>query len=142
MLITAEPVKRIQTVSFDPTVPVSIPERDIVLVPKIAHWEHWNGSFGDGKQSAAFDADKLHAPLLIRSRMPGDIFRPLGLAHRKKIQDFFVDEKIPRDERDAIPLLVSGESIAWIVGYRTDARFAVDNSTKRILTIDMKPLKI
>lgn len=142
VLITAEPVKRIQTVPFDPTASVSIPESDIVLIPKITPRELWNGSFGDGKQTAAFDADKLLSPLLIRSRMPGDIFYPLGLAHRKKIQDFFVDEKIPRDERDAVPLLVSGDLIAWIVGHRTDARFAVDNTTKRILTIDMKPLKI
>lgn len=142
VLITAEPTKRIQTVPFDLSAPVSVPERDIVLVPKIVHREHWNGGFGDGKQTAAFDADKLHAPLLIRSRMPGDIFCPLGLAHRKKIQDFFVDEKIPRDERDAIPLLVSGDSVAWIVGHRIDGRFAVDSATKRILLIDMKPLKI
>ncbi len=60
----------------------------------------------------------LEAPLTLRSWRPGDRFRPLGMSGQKKLQDFFVDAKVPRYERERIPLLLSGERIAWVVGHR------------------------
>ena len=40
-----------------------------------------------------------------------------GLGHRKKLQDFLVDRKIPREMRDSLPLVVDGEDrIVWVVG--------------------------
>jgi tRNA(Ile)-lysidine synthase len=89
---------------------------------------------------AAFDADRLIFPLIIRSRKEGDFFYPLGFGKKKKIQDFFVDEKVPRDERDAIPLIVSGEDIIWVVGYRGDERFKVTDETKKVLKFEVKKL--
>jgi len=95
--------------------------------------------YGDGKTSAAFDADKAPFPLVVRPRAPGDYFHPSGFGKRKKLQDYFVDEKIPRDMRDTVPLLVSGDSIAWVAGYRSDERFRVDKETKRVLQCEIKP---
>jgi len=68
----------------------------------------------------------LDAPLLLRSWRPGDRFRPLGMAGQKKLQDFFVDAKVPRRERGRIPLLLTGGRIAWVVGHRIaeDFRFS------------------
>ncbi|OGW56101.1 MAG: tRNA lysidine(34) synthetase TilS, partial [Nitrospirae bacterium RBG_13_43_8] len=83
--------------------------------------------------AAVFDADRLIFPLAVRPRKEGDFFYPLGFGKKKKIQDFFVDEKVPRDERDAIPLIVSGENIIWVIGYRGDERFKVTDETKRVL---------
>ena len=54
---------------------------------------------------------------------------------RKKIKDFFIDLKIPREERDKIPLLISKDRIAWIVGYRLDENFKVTRNTRRVLRI-------
>jgi tRNA(Ile)-lysidine synthase len=65
----------------------------------------------------------LQAPLSLRGWRPGDRFRPLGLAGRKKLQDFFVDAKVPREERGRLPLLLSGERIAWVVGHRIAEEF-------------------
>ena len=56
--------------------------------------------------------------LRVRSRRAGDRFQPLGMKTDKKLQDFFVDHKVPREWRDRVPLLVSGDRIAWVVGYR------------------------
>ena len=97
--------------------------------------------YGDGKELAFLNADALHFPLTVRSRRPGDYFYPLGLGNRKKLQDFFVDEKIPRDERDAVPLLVSGDDIIWIVGHRIDDRYRVDKSTTSVLKCEIKPFR-
>jgi tRNA(Ile)-lysidine synthetase-like protein len=57
--------------------------------------------------------------LVVRSRRPGDRFTPSGLRVSKKLQDFFVDEKVPREWRDRIPLLVTDQGVAWVVGFRT-----------------------
>ena len=65
-------------------------------------------------------ADGLRLPLAVRSRQPGDRFRPLGMGGReKKLQDFLVDRKVAREERDSLPLVVDGaDRIVWVVGSR------------------------
>lgn len=60
----------------------------------------------------------LEVGLSLRRWRPGDRFRPLGLGGRKKLQDFFVDAKVPRGERTRVPLLIAGGEIAWVIGYR------------------------
>ena len=65
----------------------------------------------------------LEQPLHLRAWRAGDRFRPLGLRGQKKLQDFFVDAKIPREERERVPLLVAGERIAWVVGHRIAEEF-------------------
>jgi len=65
----------------------------------------------------------LEEPLRLRAWRAGDRFRPLGLRGRKKLQDFFVDAKIPREERGRVPVLVAGDRIAWVVGHRIADEF-------------------
>jgi tRNA(Ile)-lysidine synthase len=51
------------------------------------------------------------------------------------LKEFFIDHKIPKFERAGVPLLVSGEMIIWIVGYRIDERVKVTDETKKALTV-------
>lgn len=90
---------------------------------------------GNGKISVLLDADAMRLPLTIRSRTPGDSFFPLGFGRRKKLQDYLVDEKVPRDARDSVPLVLSGNDIIWVAGYRADHRFRVTESTKKFLRL-------
>lgn len=94
--------------------------------------------FVNGKNSVLLDADKINFPLKIRPRKKGDFFYPLGFGKRKKLQDFFVDEKVPRDERDSIPIVVSGNDVVWIAGYRGDERFKPSGETRRFLRLECK----
>jgi tRNA(Ile)-lysidine synthase len=90
---------------------------------------------------ALFDYDKIGPILTLRNRLPGDWFCPAGMAgKRKKIQDYFVDEKIPRRKRDLVPLLCSGEDILWVVGLRTDERCLPGPATKRVLIVRVRQL--
>ena len=57
-------------------------------------------------------------PLFVRSRRPGDRFQPLGMAAPKRLQDFFVDERVPRAWRDRVPLVETERGIAWVAGRR------------------------
>jgi tRNA(Ile)-lysidine synthase len=70
-----------------------------------------------GGTVAVLQASSLALPLAVRSRRPGDRFRPLGAPGRRKLQDLLVDRKVPRDERDALPLVVdAADRIVWVVG--------------------------
>ncbi len=82
---------------------------------------------------AFIDYNKVDLPLGVRPWRPGDRMRPLGLAGQKKVQDLFVDEKVPRLRRDKIPLIVSNDRIVWIAGLRIDDDYRVDAATQRIL---------
>lgn len=84
---------------------------------------------------AHLDADKLPDELKLRTREPGDSFRPFGMTGEKKLQDFFVDEKVPRRERDRVPIIVSNDKIIWVAGFRIDDRFKVTEETKRVLVL-------
>ncbi len=80
-----------------------------------------------------FDFDKLPKPLFIRPRKEGDRFVPLGMKEEKKLKKFFIDAKVPLVQRDKVPILVGGDKILWVVGYRIDERFKVDPTTKKVL---------
>ncbi len=67
---------------------------------------------------SALGPEALGPGLHIRSRRPGDRFQPLGMAHQKKLQDFFTDDRIPESWRDRVPLLITERGIAWVVGHR------------------------
>ena len=86
---------------------------------------------------AFLDCQSLQFPLRIRNFRPGDRFQPLGVKGTQKLKEFFIDHKVPNFERQRIPLLLSGETIAWIVGYRIDERFKVSEKTNKILKVEL-----
>ena len=85
--------------------------------------------------AAYFDAEKLPGRLTLRLPQPGDWFVPFGMRGRKKLSDFFADQKMNRWEKLRQPLLCAGESIVWVVGRRTDDRFRVGEETKMIFSV-------
>ena len=91
------------------------------------------------RDCAVFDADRVSGPLLIRGWRAGDRFYPVGMGGKsKKLQDFFMDMKIRRQERGRIPLLVAPEGILWVVGRRQDERFRVREESTRCLVAAVK----
>ncbi len=81
-----------------------------------------------------FDAAALGEGLFVRTWENGDRFQPLGMSETKKLQDFFVDEKVPRLQRGRVPLVCTADGrIAWIVGQRIAEPFKVNDDTCRIL---------
>lgn len=85
-----------------------------------------------------FDYDIMNEEIWIRTRNPGDRFAPIGMKGRKKIKDYFIDEKIPRDLRDEIPLLMCGENIIWVIGYRMSEAYKVKKETRDVLRVEYK----
>ena len=86
---------------------------------------------------ALIDKARLTFPLVLRKWKPGDCFYPFGMNRKKKLSDFFIDEKIPLPEKERIWLLCSNQKIVWIIGHRIDHRFRVTNQTREILQITL-----
>ncbi len=86
---------------------------------------------------AFFDVEKLTCPLTIRNMRPGDRFSPLGMTGTQKVSDFFTNNKVPRSKRDACALLVSGETIIWVAGFRTAEVAKVTETTRKVLKTEI-----
>ncbi len=87
-----------------------------------------------------FDYDLIKGDLWIRNRKNGDKFNPYGMKGTKKVKDYFIDEKIPKDLRDEIPLLMDDENIIWILGFATSEAYRITEDTKNILIVDYKKI--
>ncbi len=87
----------------------------------------------------ALDYDKLTLPLRIRTWQNGDYFYPLGMRQKKKLSDFFTNEKYSITDKQNALLLTTANKIAWILGKRIDNRFKITSSTKRVLELNIAP---
>jgi tRNA(Ile)-lysidine synthase len=107
-----------------------------------ANGESVDGRTAPGGQSVArVRGDLFQGSLAVRNRRPGDSFRPVGLGGRKKLQDFFVDKKVPRGERDAVPLVVDdADRIVWVAGYGIDEAFRVTDPAQAVIILKLKAL--
>lgn len=93
-----------------------------------------------GKYAQVFDADKIRAPLFVRTRRDGDRLALLG-GGKRKLSDILIDKKVPRALRDSVPLIVMGEEILWAVGAAPGKTCAVVPESVQALVIEYQPLK-
>ena len=85
----------------------------------------------------------------MRTRRRGDRFQPLGVGTSEngrgetttKLQDFLVDQRVPRSWRDQVPLVVSPRGIAWVVGWRIAHWARVTPQTRRALRLEFTPVE-
>ncbi len=99
-------------------------------------------NLADGPPFAArLDAASVGSSAWIRARLAGERFQPLGMSRTKKLQDFMVDEKIPRQWRDRVPLLVTPRGVAWVVGCRVAEWSGVGQGNAPQLEVRVEPRK-
>lgn len=95
-----------------------------------------NKSIKYSKNVKYFDYEKISGDIRIRNRKTGDKFIPFGMNGRKKVKDYFIDNKIPKDLREKIPIIMDDENIIWILGYATSELYKVTDTTRKILIIE------
>jgi len=83
-----------------------------------------------------FDYERLKGGIDIRNRKEGDIFKPLKSNGTKKLKEYLIDNKVPRNLRDEIPLIAKDNEVVWIVGYKTSDKFKVTENTKSVLKLE------
>jgi tRNA(Ile)-lysidine synthase len=90
-----------------------------------------------------FDFEKIGNTISCRFFEAGDRFVPLGMQGIKKVKSYFIDEKIPRNERNRIPILINGKNdIIWIYGHRIGNNFRVQEKTRQIIAIQGRDLSL
>ena len=90
---------------------------------------------------AAFDADHLGRMLVVRGRRPGDRLVPFGAARARRLKTVLINGKVPRWERERLPVVEAGGEIVWVAGVRRSARAPVGPTTQRILELRLKVLE-
>jgi tRNA(Ile)-lysidine synthase len=114
-------------------------EEELVMIPDMGtlHLEEV-GKLGKATRNCIYvPASKLQFPLHIRKWKKGDFFHPFGMKGKKKLSDFFKDEKFSLPEKENTWILCSKEDIVWIIGHRADNRFAVKENDSDILKISL-----
>lgn len=108
----------------------------VALGPWIMHFRIEQGNqISEALDLATVDSTKIKFPLLWRRWKAGDRFMPLGMNQAKKISDFLVDEQVPLTDKERVTVVLSGEDIVWVAGYRIDERFKVTAKTQAVLSM-------
>ncbi len=84
-----------------------------------------------------FDYDKIKHPVQLRTRETGDYLVIHSDGGRKSLQDYMIDEKIPKSIRNETLLLADGDCVMWVIGHRTGENYKVTKYTKRILAVNL-----
>lgn len=82
-----------------------------------------------------FDYDIMNSAITIRTRAAGDYITINENGAKQKLKSYFINEKIPKKERDKILLLAEGNHILWVIGYRRGCAYQIGKNTKQILQI-------
>ena len=132
-LILAHNFLPIEPYCYELPVPgmLTIPETGETYCTTVVH----KNNLQPEKEATYIDYDHIQSPLWMRSRLPGDQYRPVGLQGTCKLKRLFIDLKIPQAKRNGIPILISDNEILAVIGYRVAESVSVTNSTKNILVI-------
>ena len=87
-----------------------------------------------------FDYDKIKKCPMMRTRQTGDyltVSDGKGGMYHKTLKSYLVDCKIPKEERDRLPILADGDHVLWVMGYRISEYYKVTENTKRILKLQL-----
>ena len=79
--------------------------------------------------------DKIKVGLQIRTRTAGDYLTVDDRGHTKKLKEYFINEKVPKEMRDTMLLLTEDSHVVWAVGQRISADYKIDENTKKILEV-------
>lgn len=93
------------------------------------------GKIHKKKYTKWLNYDKIKGDLQIRRRKPGDYLTVDLQGHKKKLKEYFVNEKIPRESREHIWLLTREEHVLWVIGGRISADYRNSQQTKKILEV-------
>jgi len=74
---------------------------------------------------------------VVRSRLPGDLFQPLGQSKPSKLKDFLIRRKIPKENRGQLPLIISQRKIIWVGSVAVSENVKVSDQTKRFLKLEL-----
>ncbi len=124
-----------------PELPVGIPS--VLQVPLLGDVEFQTFSYEKSQiipqktYTKWFDYDKITTTLFLRPRQAGDYLTVNRQMGRKSLQDYFVDQKIPKEDRDSLYVLAMDHHVVWVPGLRISEFFKITEQTERVLQVSV-----
>lgn len=131
--------------------PEAPPDAVALAVPGTADFGDWQvqarmvtvahaagGGYLPARGDALLSPDTLQTPLLVRAWRHGDRMQPSGLDGTKTLQDLFTDNKVPRDERERVPVIECDGEIAWVAGLAIGERFRAAPDEVRVVVLSAR----
>ncbi len=94
--------------------------------------------FEENQYTKWIDCDIMKCDLQVRTRRDGDYIVIDDRGSRKKLKDFFIDKKIPKEDRDAILVVADGSQIVWVIGHRLSGAYKVSESSEHITKLQIE----
>lgn len=128
-------------------------DRQTVTAPQMSipgHWSNGNvqidftlepyefSQIVEKRYTKWLDYARIEGNVQIRTRLPGDYIVINDTGGRKKLKDYFINEKIPAKLRDQILLVAQESEILWIIGYRINAAYKVTDKTRELVKIQIR----
>lgn len=134
--MNAEPVDFCSILNIPGT--IWIPELNAEVTATIQSYNHIDNyrSLGYNPFMQFFDYEMMNKGINIRNRQKGDVFKPLKSNGTKRLKEYFIDSKIPREQRDKMPLLCIDNEVIWIIGDKISDKFRVTENTKSVVKIE------
>jgi tRNA(Ile)-lysidine synthase len=122
-----------------PEVGLTLEARPATGAPPAVSKTSGSAAGSGGAWQVSISAASVTPSLIVRNRRPGDRFQPLGAPGRRKLQDVLVDRKIPRTERDGLPIVttLTGE-ILWVAGVAVAEACRVRTPEDSVLLLELR----
>lgn len=117
--------------SVDNSGDLSLPEVDFQVFPYKKGQEIPKNGY-----TKWFDYDKIKCALSVRYRKTGD-YMTLAGGGKKTVKAFMIDEKVPREEREKIPLIADGSHVLWVIGYRISEYYKITDDTHTVIQMQL-----
>lgn len=114
---------------------------EIEVKIKIFECDKIPNAFPESPYTKWFDYDIIKDTVVIRNQMPDDYITIDKDGNTQKLKKYFVNAKIPGEQRNQVLLAADGNHIMWIIGYRQNQMYQVSENTKRILEIKVERRK-
>lgn len=112
------------------------------LGPWVMHFRQLNNpEISSDPMIATVDYRTVKFPLLWRQWKPGDSLVPLGMTGSKKVSDLLIDAQVPLSEKGRVTVVLSGDELVWVAGYRIADPFKVTGQTRTVLSMRLEPHK-
>lgn len=98
-------------------------------------FSYFGQKISEKKYTKWLDYDRIEDNLSVRTRKPGDYLFINEDGARKKIRRCMIDDKIPEEQREKIPLVLCGNEVLWMVGGRISGKYKITPNTKRVLEV-------
>ena len=124
-----------------PPAQISVPQEGVftfTLLERAGAFRENRQNIPENRYTKWFDYDKITTVLLLRTRKKGDYLTIDAALHTKSVKQYMINEKIPERQRDSMYLLADASHVLWIPGYRISQGYKVDESTKRILQVQLR----